>query len=309
MSLSASTAAAEKLSKTKLDGLRGDVDARLDELFREDRGPARLMCAIRHGLLSPGKRLRPLITLLACEQIGGDPRRAIDAACAVEMVHAASLIIDDLPAMDNARLRRGCLANHVVFGEGSSILAAISLLNEAYRCLASIEGMPDARRTRAVASLTAAVGVDGLAGGQERDIACGYATSPTQTLADMERRHTEKTGALFIAAAEIGAEVAEADAAALAAMRDFGSALGLAYQTFDDVLDCSATPDEAGKDTGQDEGKSTVVSILGRDGARQAGARWLGRAVDAAESAAPNGAAPLADLARLIGAKFCVAPA
>ena len=116
--------------------MRKLIDDRLELRFRSGPNESRLDCAIRHGLLSPGKRFRPIITLLACEQAGGQMNDALDGACAVEMVHAASLIMDDLPAMDDARLRRGSLATHVVFGEGTGLLASISLLNESFRiCL------------------------------------------------------------------------------------------------------------------------------------------------------------------------------
>lgn len=286
-----------------LEGLRLEVDARLNALFHETPQDSRLVCAVRHGLLSPGKRFRPIITLLAHAQTGGDPRQAIDAACAIEMVHAASLIMDDLPSMDDARLRRGRLATHVVFGEGTGMLAAVALLNEAFRVIAQGRAGSAEQKVRAICHLTAAVGPDGLAGGQERDIMCGGAPD-TISLKEMEQRHLEKTGALFAAAAAIGAELAGADERMVARMFDYGVALGLAYQAFDDVVDVECTAEIAGKDVSQDKGKSTVVSLLGRDGARRSAARWLDRAIAAAEDASPTGAAPLADLARRVGEKF-----
>ncbi len=286
-----------------LEGLRLEVDARLNALFHETPQDSRLVCAVRHGLLSPGKRFRPIITLLAHAQTGGDPRQAIDAACAIEMVHAASLIMDDLPSMDDARLRRGRLATHVVFGEGTGMLAAVALLNEAFRVIAQGRAGSAEQKVRAICHLTAAVGPDGLAGGQERDIMCGGAPDAI-SLKEMEQRHLEKTGALFAAAAAIGAELAGADERMVARMFDYGVALGLAYQAFDDVVDVECTAEIAGKDVSQDKGKSTVVSLLGRDGARRSAARWLDRAIAAAEDASPTGAAPLADLARRVGEKF-----
>jgi geranylgeranyl diphosphate synthase type II len=287
--------------------LRASVDARLETFFPTDgEEPSRLVCAIRHGLLSPGKRLRPIITLLACEQLNGETANALDAACAIEMVHAASLVMDDLPAMDNARLRRGCLSTHIVFGEGAGMLAAIALLNEAYRLIGACEAMPEAKRLAAIAHLTHAIGPDGLAGGQERDIMCGRSAAAKLTLSDMERRHAEKTGALFAAAAAIGGEIAGAAQQDVEAMREYGYAIGLAYQAFDDVLDQTATTGDAGKDTGKDEGKTTVVSLLGREGAKAAGARWLKRASSIAEETCAYSPAPLAGLAGLIGAKFNV---
>ncbi|MBY0421850.1 MAG: polyprenyl synthetase family protein, partial [Parvularculaceae bacterium] len=209
-----------------------------------------------------------------------------------------------LPSMDDARLRRGRLATHVVFGEGTGMLAAVSLLNEAFRVLAiGKAGAPD-RKVRAICHLTSAVGPAGLAGGQERDIMCGGLGVDIGSLKEMEQRHLEKTGALFAAAAAIGAELAGAEDAMVERMFDYGVALGLAYQAFDDVVDVECTAEIAGKDVAQDNGKSTVVSLLGREGARRSAQRWLERAICAAEAAAPRGHAPLADLARRVGEKF-----
>ena len=297
-------AEADSLPTDAMDVLRLKVDARLAELYRETPQDSRLVCAVRHGLLSPGKRFRPVITLLAHAQCGGDPDDAVDAACSIEMVHAASLIMDDLPSMDDARLRRGRLATHVVFGEGTGMLAAVALLNDAYRVIAEGRAGTAEQKMRAVCHLTAAVGPDGLAGGQERDIMCGGAGAGEMSLKEMEQRHREKTGALFAAAAAIGAELAGADARMVERMNDFGVALGLAYQAFDDVVDVECTAEAAGKDVAKDAGKSTVVSLLGRDGARRSANRWLERAVAAAESAHPHGPAPLAELARRVGQKF-----
>lgn len=287
-----------------LEQLRGRVDARLASFFPETAQDSRLVCALRHALLSPGKRFRPIITLLSHAECGGGVDDVLDAACAVEMVHAASLAMDDLPAMDDARLRRGRLATHVVFGEGTSMLAAVALLNEAFRVIAAGRAGDAAQKLRAIQHLAAAVGPDGLAGGQERDIMCAGALADACSLNDIEKRHLEKTGALFAAAAAIGAELAGAPPARVALMRDYGSALGLAYQAFDDVIDVEATETGAGKDVAQDGDKATVVTLLGRDGARRSAQRWLDRAISAAQSANPGAPSPLADLARRVGEKF-----
>ncbi len=292
------------LTEKDLAEMRAAVDARLEAHFEGACHESRLSCAIRHGLLSPGKRLRPIITLVACRQSGADERVALDAACAVEMVHAASLIMDDLPSMDDARLRRGALATHVVFGEGAAMLAAIALLNEAYRILAGVKGIAADARLRSIGRLARAIGVEGLAGGQERDIACAGALAGPGALQEMEQRHLEKTGALFAAAAAIGGEAAGASAAAIGSLMDYGCSLGLAYQAFDDVLDVSLSAEEAGKDVAQDQDKSTVVSLLGAEGARRLAERRLARAIESAEAACAGGASPLADLARIVGAKF-----
>lgn len=297
----------ENLSAGAIDVLRQKIDIRLSELYRENAKDTRLVCAMRHALLSPGKRFRPIITLLSHAESGGDLEDVVDAACAIEMVHAASLIMDDLPSMDDARLRRGRLATHVVFGEGTGMLAAVALLNEAYRVIANGRAGDPAEKMRAICHLTNAVGPDGLAGGQERDIMCGGAEPDANSLKEIEQRHLEKTGALFAAAAAIGAELAGADKARVQKMHEYGVALGLAYQAFDDVIDVEGTMESTGKDVSQDQGKSTVVSLLGREGARRSAGRWLGRAIEASEEGAePGRPALLAALARKIGKKFGV---
>ena len=204
---------------------------------------------------------------------------------------------------------RGCveaLATHVVFGEGAAMLAAIALLNEAYRILADLDGVCAEAKLRSIARLAKAIGVEGLAGGQERDLACGGALVGPQALKEMEQRHLEKTGALFAAAAAIGGEIAGAEGETVQHLLDYGCSLGLAYQAFDDVVDVSFSIEEAGKDVAQDQEKSTVVSLLGADGARRLAERRLSHAIESAEAAA-KGPSPLADLARLVGAKFGVA--
>ena len=280
------------------------VDAHLEHFYPENAQDSRLVCALRHALLSPGKRIRPGITLLAYAECGGDMDDAIDAACAIEMVHAASLVMDDLPTMDNARLRRGCLATHIVFGEGTAMLAAVALLNEAYRVISNGNAGDPAQKLWAIRCLAEAVGPEGLAGGQERDIMCAGADNDSFSLNDVEKRHHEKTGALFSAAASIGAVLAGADSDHVAKMRRFGSALGLAYQALDDLIDVEATETHAGKDVDQDCGKATVVSLLGQDGARRSAQHWLQHAIEAADSASADGSSTLASVPRLVGKKF-----
>lgn len=294
------------LAPAQLAAMRATIETRLQSLFRQHHQETRLDCAIRHGLLSPGKRFRPMITLLACEQAGGNRQNAVDAACAVEMVHAASLIMDDLPAMDNAKLRRGSLATHVVFGEGTGLLASISLMNEAYRVVGQSHNVGHDRRLRAIDHLCTAIGPDGLSGGQERDIMCGRIESRTSdvSILEMEERHTNKTGALFAAAGAIGGECANASPEGIALLQEYGNCLGLAYQAFDDVVDSCCSREDAGKDVDQDTEKTTVVSLLGQDGARKSARRWLDRAIEVAEKQSMINCAPLACLARQVGEKF-----
>lgn len=283
--------------------LLAGIDKRLAELLPFKPEEPGLKGAIAHGTLSPGKRLRPLITLLSCRQCGGDEAEAIDAACAVEMIHAASLIVDDLPCMDDARLRRNGLATHVAYGEGVGILAAITLVNEAYRALATMERVDLQKRMIASGKLADAIGVNGLAGGQERDLS-RTGGAPSGGMREIEQSHLEKTGALFAAAAGIGAVIAGARAVEIDAMEQFGSALGLAYQTFDDVIDAECDASETGKDAGQDEHRTTVVTLMGARKANLSASYWINEAVNAANRVDCGAGTPLADLARAVEAKF-----
>lgn len=283
-------------------GLRGHIERRLGELF-PNRTTSGLNAAIAHGLLSPGKRLRPLITMLACRQCGGDPLEALDAACAVEMVHAASLIVDDLPCMDNAQLRRNGEATHVAFGEGISILAAIALVNEAFATLSKIQHTDHRQRITAIEKLSNAIGVNGLAGGQEQDLSRNGGAA-LGGIGEIEKSHLEKTGALFAAAAGVGAVIAGARTVEIDAMEGFGAALGLAYQTFDDVIDAQCDETQTGKDAGQDENRTTVVTMLGAENANKSGAQWIAHAIKEAQKVDYGAGAPLTDLARLIEIKF-----
>jgi geranylgeranyl diphosphate synthase, type II len=257
--------------------LRGKVAARLQTLLPgAEQSPQRLHGAMRHALVGPGKRLRPLLTLLAARRFGGDEAAALEAGCAVEMVHAASLVLDDLPCMDDAELRRGKPATHRAFGEDTAILAAIGLLNQAYAVMAALPGVPDAARVRLVGLLAQAVGPNGLVGGQERDLHERRAHAVT---AEVDALNHQKTGVLFVAALEAGAVLSHAADEDVAAMRRFGRHLGLAFQTLDDVLDATATPQAAGKDVRQDGGKPTLVSLCGLDAARRRAEEhlWLAR--------------------------------
>jgi geranylgeranyl diphosphate synthase type II len=211
------------------------------------------------------------------------------------MVHAASLIIDDLPLMDDATLRRGQPANHIVFGEDTALLAALALLNGAYAVIGSAPGLEANLRTRLVVLLSEAIGPAGLIGGQILDLE----DWPGRDAGSLEQTNTLKTATLFVAAAETGAWIAGVSERDVAAVKGFARNLGLAYQVFDDLLDTSYTEVEAGKNVDQDEHKTTLVSLLGADSARA----WAGRMLDSAfENLAPLGPRgdSLVELARLL---------
>jgi geranylgeranyl diphosphate synthase type II len=248
--------------------LRDEVNARLEMILPES--PAQrteLHSVMRYSLMGPGKRVRPILCLLVSEAAGGMGRAfALDAGCAIEMVHAASLILDDLPCMDASSTRRGRPATHKKFGDALAILASIGLLNRAYEVLAEHSGTSDAIRTTAIRVLTTAVGTDGLVAGQEIDL------NERNTYSDISRvegLNWLKTGVLFSAAAEIGGIAAELEPDAIDAVKRFSKHVGLAFQTADDLIDQEGTLQSAGKDVSQDDHKPTLVSLVGNDAARQ----------------------------------------
>ena len=232
--------------------------AALVPVARDGQEP--LGCAIAEAVLSPGKRLRPLMTAIVTEDLGGARRAGIDAGCAVEMVHAASLILDDLPSMDNAELRRGRPTTHRAHGEDVAILAAIGALSGAYGVLAGIEDLDPAARSASVALLAEAVGPNGLVAGQYHDLRGGRRN---RHMAEIAQANGLKTGALFVAAVAIGAAVAGASERTRTELVAFADELGHAFQLLDDLLDARASSDTLGKDVGKDAGKSTIVALIG----------------------------------------------
>ncbi len=251
-----------------LDRLIPLLDAALTAPFRQGEA-TRLGEAVRYSLEAGGKRVRPVLCLLACEAVGGTAEQALPGALALEFVHTYSLIHDDLPAMDDDDLRRGRPTNHMVFGEGHAILAGDALLTEAFGVLASADLDP-VRRAEALRLLAEGAGWRGMAGGQALDLEGekieGY------NLDHLRLIHRLKTGALLRASLEIGAVLGGATLADRAALRAYGEAIGLAFQIQDDILDATATEADLGKRTGKDAGKGKITypSLLGLDGARNA---------------------------------------
>ena len=249
------------------------------------RCPARLAEAMRYSLLGGGKRLRPILTLMAAEACGGDPSAAMPAACALEMVHTYSLIHDDLPAMDDDDLRRGRPTCHKAFDEATAILAGDALLTLAFevvaRDLRPAEAAVDCLRTLAEAS-----GMVGMVGGQMADLLAEGRTDGT--LEGLEAIHRRKTGALLNAALRLGGLAVDAPAASLRALDVYGHAVGLAFQIVDDLLDVQGDEAKLGKRVGKDSGlgKWTYPELLGIAGSR-ARARQL--ADEAVEALAPFG--------------------
>jgi geranylgeranyl diphosphate synthase type II len=276
------------------------VDERLPALLPPSHErPETVHRAMRYALTGPGKRVRPVLTLAVAELFGESSATVLDLACAVEMVHACSLILDDLPAMDDAARRRGRPTVHLAFGESVALLAALSLLNRAYALVAAGAQRLALRRYTGedlIHHLAAAIGSGGLIGGQALDLA----SRPEDLDLDLlEYIHSHKTGALFMAAGELGAMAADARRRDLEVISRYAKNLGLAFQISDDLLDVLATPEETGKDTGQDAAKVTFVKLLGVAGAQTLAAELLGFAV---ASLAPLGrkAEPLRELAGFV---------
>jgi geranylgeranyl pyrophosphate synthase len=244
-----------------VEALRLQVDRRLAELIPSPGDePGRLGEAAHYALLAPGKRFRPLLTLLTAEAFDAPVSRALDVACAMEMVHAASLVLDDLPSMDDARLRRGRPTTHRVYGEADAILASVGLLTRAFGAIASAEELAAKDRADLVAALAQAVGFSGLVAGQALDLA---ERNRSRTVAELDALNHRKTGVLMMAAAEAGALIGGAAPAARRELGEFARRIGLAFQIRDDLIDVEDGGEHVGKDVGKDAGMTTVVSALG----------------------------------------------
>lgn len=240
--------------------------------------PAGLGNAMRYAVLDGGKRLRPLLVIAACESVGGHEGAALRAACAVELIHAYSLVHDDMPCMDNDILRRGKPTVHVQFGEASALLAGDALQALAFELLTPPDqGIPDATQARLCRLLARAAGHNGMAGGQAVDLA---AVGHSLTEDELRRMHSLKTGALLHASVMMGAGCGNPSSAALEGLDGYGHALGLAFQVVDDILDVTADSATLGKTPGKDaaQAKPTYVSLLGLDRARSHAAELLEQA-------------------------------
>ncbi len=295
--------AAQAGFEARYDQWRGLVEQAMGRaLPAEDTWPATIHRAMRYSQFAGGKRIRPLLVLAAGEAVGGALDDLMPLACAVEMIHTYSLIHDDLPAMDNDDLRRGKPTSHKVFGEAMAILAGDALLTRAFHLMAEVPPTWDAGRVRrrldALAILGEACGTTGLIGGQVLDLESEGKAIPA---ADLERLHRAKTGALLSACVRGGAVLGGADQASLAALTRYASAVGLAFQVVDDVLDATEGALQLGKTAGKDAAarKATYVSVHGLPEARALAARLLGEALAAVAPLGPPAFA-LGGLARLI---------
>ena len=262
-----------------VEALRASIDRRLVELIPAPaREPVSLNGATHYALLAPGKRFRPLLTLLCAEAFGAPPGKALDVACAMEMVHAASLILDDLPSMDDARMRRGRPTTHRAFGEAAAILASVGLLNQAFATIAQADALNAKTKVDITAALAHAVGFHGLVAGQALDL---QDRDRARTSEEIDALNHQKTGVLMIAAAESGAHIGGASTEARLEIGEFARRLGLAFQIRDDLIDAEESSDLAGKDVGKDAAMTTWVSAVG---ARKAAAAMEAH-LDEAEAA------------------------
>ena len=220
--------------------------------------------AMRYSLLAGGKRIRPLLVLEFCRIAGGDVEKALPVACAIEMLHTYSLIHDDLPCMDNDELRRGKPTNHMVYGECTATLAGDALQAEAFGTILRC-GLTPAVKASCAEILAGAVGLDGMCGGQFLDMSWEGRALTEQELSEINSR---KTGALLVAACQMGVAAAGGSELMLAAAGHYGSAIGMAFQIRDDMLDVLSTAEELGKPIGSDleENKNTYMVLMGREG-------------------------------------------
>jgi geranylgeranyl diphosphate synthase type II len=245
------------------------VNTALESYLSESSPRPRILPdAMRYAALTPGKRLRPILCIAAAETLGGAAEQVMPTACALELIHAFSLVHDDLPAMDNDRLRRGQPTVWVKYGEAMATLAGDALFAKAFELLAEQARLsPPERVAQVIRLIATASGVQGMCGGQVEDILCeGQAVSAEQ----LRFIHTHKTGALIRASVLSGALLMGADEPTQNALDAYSRALGLAFQIADDILDDTAPTEQMGKPAGSDRahGKATYPALFGIDTAR-----------------------------------------
>jgi len=282
----------------QIDAMRAGINARLAELAPAGPPAEELNQAIRYSLLAKGRRVRSLITVMTAVHLGAGEEQAYDSACAIEMVHTASLIVDDLPAMDDAHYRRGQATSHRVYGEDLAILAAFALVNQSFDVVSRARGLDAELRLDLVRLLSRAIGMNGIIAGQQHDL---RPNGTKQNTGGLRHIHSLKTGALFVAAAEAGARIAGLAQPELSAIRAFGENFGLAYQMRDDLLDVFGTLSSTGKDVHADSGKTTFVTLLGEESAWNLNKGLIEAAIGSLKPLGPR-IAPLGHMARSLNA-------
>jgi geranylgeranyl diphosphate synthase type II len=280
------------------------ISSHLDAIERElDRvtppesaRPQTLHRAMRYTLMAPSKRVRAVLVILSAD-VCRNSDRALPAAAAIELVHASSLILDDLPSLDDAAFRRGRPSNHVAHGEAMALMAAFGLFNLAFATIGRSYDPPLARQLTAL--ITGSVGSEGLIGGEVEDL---LATESSISFEALELIHRWKTGALFVAAAMAGALTAGARPEQVTSLAAYAKNLGLAFQIIDDLLDVEGDPAETGKPRLADARKTTFVSFSGVDGARALARELCETANEALEMFGPRGGV-LRDLAGFVAGR------
>ena len=284
----------------RLAGYSQQVDAQLERILPPASGPAeKLFAAMRYSVFNGGKRLRPALCFAAADAIGVSNINTTKVAAAVEMIHAYSLIHDDLPAMDNDDLRRGKPTCHIQFDEATAILAGDALQSLAFQQLTKLTDISSDSKVELMSILASYSGCSGMAAGQAIDLA---ATGQTLDIDQLDTMHRHKTGALIEASLLMGAITAGgASQAQLSALRDFAHAIGLAFQVQDDILDVESSTEQLGKQQGSDaaNNKSTYTSLLGLEQARNQAASLYQQSIDSLEVFADR-AEPLRQLASFI---------
>lgn len=294
--VSAAVEAVSNEDKKRIAALVSQVEKRLAELVPAN-SDLRLEKAMKHCLFAGGKRLRPVLLLVAAEAMGAGQTRALDVACAVEMVHTASLVLDDLPCMDDARQRRGVAVCHAVFGEDIAILAAVTLITRAFQVIATDDALTSDEKVRISSIFSDALGVQGLAGGQESDLRDMQACTDVQRIETMQKY---KTSALFLACMRTVGVLSDCKEKVAKALSDFGVHLGLGFQIFDDLLDQLGTTVSTGKDHDQDAGRATFVTAMSVE---EAEARALSELQESMQVLDRAGA-PVASFIMLVGILF-----
>lgn len=255
---------------------------------------------MRYAVLDGGKRLRPLLVMAACEAVNGNAEAALRSACAVELIHAYSLVHDDMPCMDNDVLRRGKPTVHVKFGEAQALLAGDALQALAFEFLTPDDGSVDAAtQARLCRMLAQAAGFQGMAGGQAIDLA---SVGLPLTSAQLHEMHRLKTGALLQASVMMGAACGAAPLAAQHALRDYGASVGLAFQVVDDILDVTADSATLGKTAGKDaaQDKPTFVSLMGLPASKDYAQQLLGKALTSLDASGLDNTQALRALADML---------
>ena len=248
--------------------LRAQIDEELDRLLPEKRSISNtLFAGARYAVLGGGKRLRPLLTLLTVEALGGSLEQALIPACAIELVHTYSLVHDDLPCMDDDDYRRGRPTLHKQFGEGIAVLVGDFLLTYAFELLATTAPLSREIRAQLVEILAKKIGGDGMLGGQMMDL---QAEERNMSLDELSLLHSKKTACLIIACIEFGGVLSHASSVVLNTLVGFAEKLGLAFQIWDDILDITDSYEKHGTSTSSDAAKKkcTYASLLGLEGAR-----------------------------------------